>query len=58
MEYVTTRCAKMPLSADDPDMEEGWRWIPIPPTADPRWFIVEDRDRNCRWAIIREPVKS
>jgi hypothetical protein len=38
-----TRDAVIPFSANDPDMLDGWRCIPIPPTADPGWFIIDDK---------------
>jgi|HubBroStandDraft_6_1064221.scaffolds.fasta_scaffold1312671_2 hypothetical protein len=48
-----TRDAVIPFSANDPDMLDGWRCIPIPPTADPGWFIIDDsRDRKTVWAIV------
>jgi hypothetical protein len=45
------------LSADDPEMENGWRCIPVPPTDDPRWFILDSsRDRKQSghaWSALR-----
>jgi hypothetical protein len=46
-----TRDAKVPLSADDLAMENGWRCIPMPPTTDGDWFIIDDnRDYKTEWA--------
>ena len=37
--------------ADAPEMLSGWRCIPIPPTADPDWFILDtSHDRRTTWA--------
>jgi hypothetical protein len=44
-----TRNVNVPLSADDPDMENGWQSIPIPPTNNPAWIPIEDRDRKTVW---------
>jgi hypothetical protein len=53
IERVITRDA-VPFFADDLDMANGWRFIPIPPTDDPDWFIVDiSRDRKTVWARIR-----
>jgi len=41
LERRITRDAKVPYSADDPEMENGWRCIPIRPTADDAWFILD-----------------
>jgi hypothetical protein len=30
LRLVITRDAKIPLSTDDPDMDQGWRCVPIP----------------------------
>jgi hypothetical protein len=50
IERCTTRDVKVPYSADDPEMEDGWRCIPIPPTADDDWFILDDsNDRKTEW---------
>jgi hypothetical protein len=42
LERRKTRDAKVPRSADDPEMLNGWRCIPVPPTADDEWFIVDN----------------
>jgi hypothetical protein len=32
-------------------MENGWRCIPMPPTTDGDWFIIDDnRDYKTEWA--------
>jgi hypothetical protein len=50
LERRITRDAKVPISADDLEMENGWRCIPIPPTDDGRWFILDDsRDYKTEW---------
>jgi hypothetical protein len=51
LRFEITRDVRVPLSADDPEMENGWRCIPIPPTDDPGWFIVDDtKDSKTVWA--------
>jgi len=50
LERRITRDAVVPRSADDLEMEHGWRCIPIPPTTDPSWFILDNSsDRNTKW---------
>ena len=50
LEREKTRDARVPLSADDPDMEDGWQCIPVPPTDDPEWFILDSsNDRKTTW---------
>jgi hypothetical protein len=40
----------VPLSDDYRDMRDGWRCIPIPPTDDAGWFILDDsRDYKSVW---------
>jgi hypothetical protein len=39
LERTETRDERVPLSADDPEMDTGWSCIPVPPSADPRRFI-------------------
>jgi hypothetical protein len=41
LERVKTRDFRVPISDDDHAMENGWRTIPVPPTNDPQWFIVD-----------------
>jgi hypothetical protein len=51
LERAKTRDARVPLSADDLEMEDGWRCIPIPPTDDPDWFIIDNsHDYKTKWA--------
>jgi hypothetical protein len=55
LERRITRDAKVPLSDDDREMEKGWRCIPIPPTDDGDWFILDDsRDRKTEWGRWHE----
>jgi len=50
LERRITRDARVPLSDDDPEMENGWRCIPVPPTDDDCWFILDSsRDRKTEW---------
>ena len=50
LERRITRDAKVPLSEDDLEMENGWHCIPVPPTADPAWFVVDDsRNHKTVW---------
>jgi hypothetical protein len=35
LERAKTRDERVPLDDDDPDMNYGWRCIPVPPTDDP-----------------------
>ena len=50
LEHRITRDSKVPLSADDPEMENGWRCIPIPPTDDPNSFILDSSsDKKTIW---------
>jgi hypothetical protein len=56
LERAITRVARVPLSADDPEMDNGWQCIPIPPTDDPTWFVLESRDYKTVWAHWRMPL--
>jgi hypothetical protein len=50
LERRITRDIKVPLSEDDLEVENGWRNIPIPPTGDDGWFILDDSsDRKTTW---------
>jgi hypothetical protein len=50
LERVITRDWRTPLSDDDREMEHSWRMIPVPPTDDPDWFILDDsRDYKTIW---------
>ena len=55
LERRIVRDVKIPLSADDPNMDCGWACIPIPPTNDARWFILDSsHDRKTTWARWHE----
>jgi hypothetical protein len=55
LERRIARDERVPLSDDDREMENGWRCIPIPPTDDPDWFILDNsRDSKTEWARWRE----
>lgn len=50
LERTKTRDERVPLSADDPEMDTGWSCIPVPPSADPRRFILDtSHDRKTVW---------
>ena len=50
LERVSTRDVQVPLSADDPEMLNGWRCVEIPPTNDVAWFILDSsHDRRTTW---------
>jgi hypothetical protein len=50
LERRITRDERVPFSDDDREMQDGWRCIPIPPTADPDWFILDSSsDRKTVW---------
>ena len=45
-----TRDFRVPISADDPDMDCGWSCIPIPPTIDDGWKIFDSsKDYKTGW---------
>jgi hypothetical protein len=47
---VYTRDARVPLSDDDREMLNCWQCIPIPPTNDGGWFIIDNsKDRKTGW---------
>jgi hypothetical protein len=49
---VYTRDARVPLDATDPEMDRGWRAIPIPPTSDDDWEIVDtSKDYKTGWRL-------
>jgi hypothetical protein len=51
---IYTADERIPLADDDRGMENGWRCIPIPPTDDEGWIIVDDRsDRKPDGAAAR-----
>ena len=50
LERRMTRDERVPLSDDDPKMEHSWRCVPVPPCADPAWFILDSsHDRRTTW---------
>jgi hypothetical protein len=45
---------RVPLSDDDREMEHSWRCIPVPPTADGDWFIIDSSsERKTIWGRLR-----
>jgi len=56
VERVYTADAIIPRSADDLKMENGFRCIPIPPTADVDDWVVFDssKKRKTGWQRVRE----
>jgi hypothetical protein len=55
LERRITRDIKVPLSADDPGMLSGWHCVPIQPTADDGWFILDgSRDYKTVWGRWHE----
>jgi hypothetical protein len=45
-----TRDWPTPISAEEYEMDCGWRSIPVPPTEDPAWEIFDtSRDRRTGW---------
>jgi hypothetical protein len=54
LERAVTRDYRIPLSDDDREMLDGWRCIPVAPTADPDWFIIDSSsDRKTVWGRWR-----
>jgi hypothetical protein len=50
LERRAVRDVKIPASADDPEMLNGWRMIPVRPTNDPNWFILDSSsDKKTVW---------
>jgi hypothetical protein len=48
---VYTRDEKIPLADNDRGMMNGWKMVPIPPTADGDWVAVDTRsDKRTGWA--------
>jgi hypothetical protein len=48
-----TRDAKIPLVAGDDEFICGWRNIPLPPSLDEGWEIVDtSHDRKTGWARV------
>jgi hypothetical protein len=49
LETRKTRDAVVPISDDDREMHNGWCCIPVPPTTDPCWFII---DSSHNWKTV------
>jgi hypothetical protein len=59
LELATTRDYRVPLSDDDREMEYGWQCIPVPPSDDPDWIIIDDsNDRKSVWVRLRADVEE
>jgi hypothetical protein len=59
MEQVITREERIPLSHDDRGLEKRLACIPIPPTLDERWFILDSNgDRKTVWGRWRDLCKG
>jgi len=53
IERVYTADAIIPRSADDPNCENGFRCIPIRPTADDDWVIFDSsKKRKTGWLRV------
>jgi hypothetical protein len=51
IDIIYTADLKVPLSADDPGMENSWRMVPMAPTSDPDWVAVDTRSaKRTGWA--------
>jgi glucan-binding YG repeat protein len=47
---IYTRDERVPLADDDREMRNGWQCIPIPPTDDGGWFIIDSsKDYKTGW---------
>jgi hypothetical protein len=54
LEVVHTRDFHAPLSDDDREMMHSFRCIPVPPTDDADWFILDSsHDRRTTWGRWR-----
>jgi hypothetical protein len=50
LERRKTRDARVPRSDDDREMEHSWRCIPVRPTADDDWFVLDSsHNRSTTW---------
>lgn len=50
LEHARMRDERVPLDDDDPEMNNGWRCIPVPPSDDPRRFILDSsHDYKTTW---------
>jgi hypothetical protein len=55
LERARMRDERVPLDDDDPEMLNGWRSVPVPPSDDPRWFILDSsNDRKTVWGRWRD----
>jgi hypothetical protein len=55
LERRSTRDARVPLVAGDDEFLCGWQNIPLRPTDDPAWFIIDSsHDRRTVWARWHE----
>ena len=55
LERRVTADAIVPLSDDDRAMEHSWSCVPIRPTNDPDWFVVDSsRKRSTVWGRWRD----
>ena len=53
--FQINRDAKAPLVADDWDFEHGWQVIPLPPTLDEKWVIVDSlSDKKTGWIRVKD----
>jgi hypothetical protein len=49
-EVKYTRDARVPLVAGDDDLEYGWQCIPLPPSLDDGWEIIDtSKDYRTGW---------
>jgi hypothetical protein len=59
---IYTRDERVPLDDDDRDMEYSWRCVPVPPTADSIWVIVDSSKDNatgwCRRCIRHDEMQD
>ena len=55
LETRRTRDAVVPVCDDDREMRDGWRCIPVPPTLEGDWFIIDDsNDWKTVWGRWRK----
>jgi hypothetical protein len=54
---VYTRDARVPWDDTDPEMENRWRCIPVPPTSDDVWEICDtSKDTKTGWRLCIEQL--
>jgi hypothetical protein len=59
LEIVQTADLKVPLSVDDREMNDCWKMLPIAPTCDPAWFILDSsNDKSTKWARFVSKPKA